>query len=72
MRQAGHQHRRADELDFREAESSDPSRSPEKKSALDHVQEAGDSGRVVTVIVALALLFIAIITYFVAQMPQRP
>ena len=72
MRQAGHQHQREDELDFRETEKSRPSRSREEKSALDDTQEAGDSGRVVLVIVALALVFIAIITYFVAQMPQKP
>ena len=33
---------------------------------------AGDSNRVVLVIVVLALLFIVIITYFVAHMPQKP
>ncbi len=71
MRQAGHQHRREDELDFRETEKSNPSRSREEKSALDDTQEAGDSSRVVLVIVALALVFIAIITYFVAQMPHE-
>ena len=72
MRQAGHQHRREDELDLRETEKSCPSRSREEKSVLDDTQEAGDSSRVVLVIVALALVFIAIITYFVAQMPQKP
>jgi hypothetical protein len=35
-------------------------------------QPAGDSGKVVWVIVALALIFIATISYFVAQMPRRP
>ncbi len=72
MRQAGHQHQREDELDFRETEKSYSSQSREQKSALDDTQEAGDSGRVVLVIVALALVFIGIITYFVAQMPTKP
>jgi hypothetical protein len=71
MREAGPQHRREDELDFRETKSR-PSRTREEKSALDDTQEAGDSARVVPVIVALALVFIVIITYFVAQMPQKP
>jgi hypothetical protein len=72
MMQAGHQHRREDELDLRETERSPLSRSREQKSVLDDTQEAGDSSKVVLVIVALALVFIAIITYFVAQMPQKP
>ena len=70
LRQAGHQHRREDELDLRETEKSRPSLGREG-SALDDTQEAGDSSRVVLVIVALALVFIAIITYFVAPMPQN-
>ena len=72
MRQSGHEDRREDGLDFRETEKSRPSRSREEKSALDDTQEAGDSSRVVLVIVALALVFISIITYFVAQMPRKP
>ena len=72
MRQAGHQHRRDDELDARDAEKSRSSRSRGEKLALDGTQEAGDSSRVVLVIVALALVLIAIITYFVAQMPPKP
>jgi len=71
MRQGG-QHRREDELDSRETEKSHPSRNREEKSKLDDTQETADSSRVVLVIVALALVFIAIITYFVAQMPQKP
>ena len=46
--------------------------SREQKSGLDDTQEAGDSSRVVLVIVALALVFIGIITYFVVQMPPKP
>ena len=72
MRHAGHQHRSEDELGWRESERADPSRSREEQSLLDDTQEAGDSDRVVLVIVALALLFILIMTYFVAQMPQKP
>jgi hypothetical protein len=72
MSQAGHRQRREDKLDFRETEKSRPSRSRERKSALDEMQETSDSSRVVLVIVALALVFIAIISYFVAQMPQKP
>ena len=72
MRQGGPQHRREDELDVRETEKSRASWNREEKSELDDTQETGDSSRVVLVIVALALVFIAIITYFVAQMPQKP
>ena len=72
MSQSGHQYQGQNELDFRETEKSRPSRSREEKSALDGTQEAGNSGRVVLVIVALALVFIGIITYFVAQMPMKP
>ena len=71
MRQAGHQHRREDEQG-RETEKGDPSRSREEQSVLDDTQEAGDSDRVVLVIVALVLLFIVIMAYFVAQMPPKP
>jgi hypothetical protein len=71
MRQARHQHRREDER-CRETEKGDPSWSREERSVLDDTQEAGDSDRVVLVIVALALLFIVIMTYFVAQMPPKP
>ena len=70
MRQAGHQHRREDELGCRETKKADPSRSREEQSVLDDTQ--GDSERVVLVIVALALVFIVIMTYFVAQMPLKP
>ncbi len=72
MSQSGHQYQRENELDIRETEKSPPSRSREEKSALDGTQEAANSGRVVLVIVALALVFIGIITYFVAQMPVKP
>ena len=72
MRQAAHQHRRQDELDLRETEKSRPSPSREEKSVLDDTQGAGDSSRVVLFIVALALVFIMIMTYFVAQMPRKP
>jgi hypothetical protein len=72
MRQAGHQHRREDELGCRETKKADPSRSREEQSVLDDTQGAGDSDRVVLVIVALALVFIVIMTYFVAQMPLKP
>jgi hypothetical protein len=68
MSQPGHQYQRENEFD----EKSRPSRSREKESSLDGTQEAGNSGRVVLVIVVLALVFIGIITYFVAQMPQKP
>lgn len=43
-------------------------------SSLDAIgedQQSDSPSRVVLVIVALALLFIAIITYFVMQMPQK-
>jgi len=72
MRLAGHQHRSQDELGFRETEKGDPSRSREEQFVLDDTPGAGDSNRVVLVIVVLALMFMAIITYFVAQMPQKP
>jgi hypothetical protein len=72
MRQAGPQHRRKDELDCRETEKGDPSRSREEQSVPDDTQEVGDSDRVVLVIVVLALLFIVIMTYFVARMPPKP
>ena len=72
MSQSGHEYQRENEFDSRENEKSRASRSREKKAALNGTQEAGDSGRVVLVIVALALVFIGIITYFVAQMPQKP
>jgi hypothetical protein len=72
MRQAEHQLRREDELGCRKAEKGDPSRRREEQSVLDDTQEAGDSNRVVLVIVALALVFIVIMTYFVAQMPLKP
>ena len=72
MRHAGHQHRSEDELDCREGENADSSRSPAEQSVLDDAQDAGDSNRVVLVIVVLALIFIVVMTYFVAQMPQKP
>ena len=72
MRHAGHQHRSEDELDCREGENADSSRNPEEQSVLDDTQGAGDSDRVVLVIVALALVFIVIMTYCVAQMPLKP
>ena len=50
----------------------DPPQSLEEQSVLDDTQDAGESNRVVRVIVALALIFIGIMTYFVAQMPQKP
>ncbi len=43
----------------------------QEQSVLDETEGAGDSNRVVLVIVVLALLFIVIITYFVAHMPQK-
>ena len=67
MRHAGHQHRSEDELGCREDENADGSRSPEEQCVLDDAQDAGDSNRVV-----LALIFIVVMTYFVAQMPQKP
>ena len=72
MSQSGHHCQRENELDFRETEKSRPSRSRQKESSLDGTQEAGNSGRVVLVIIVLGLVFIGIITYFVAQMPQKP
>lgn len=66
----GHQHRGEDELGCRE--KADPSRSREERSGLDDTQEAGDFDRVVLVIVVLALIFILVMTYLVAQMPQKP
>ena len=72
MRQAGHQHRREDELGCQESKKADLSRSREEQSVLDDTQGAGDSDRIVLVIVALALVFIVIMTYFVAQMPLKP
>jgi|GEM_PF-3435278 hypothetical protein len=72
MRHAGHQHRSEDELDCREGENADSSRNPEEQCVLDNAQDAGDSNRVVLVIVVLALIFIVVMTYFVAQMPQKP
>ena len=70
MKQAGHQHRREDEQG-RETKKGDRG-SREEQSVLDDTQEAGDSDRVVLVIVALVLLFIVIMAYFVAQMPPKP
>jgi len=72
MSQSGHQYQRENGFDFRETEKSRPSRSREEKSALDGTQEAGNSGKVVLVMVVLALIFIEIITYFVARMPMKP
>jgi len=72
MRQAGHQDRRKDELGCREPEKSTPSRRREENAGFDDTQGTGNSSRVVLVIAALALVFIAIMTYFVAQMPQKP
>jgi hypothetical protein len=43
-----------------------------KEAVFDDTQGTGDSSRVVLVIVALALVFIAIITCFVARMPPKP
>jgi hypothetical protein len=71
LRQAGHQHRRKDRLSRRKTEKGDPSRNHEEQSVLDETGGAGDSNRVVLAIVVLALLFIVIITYFVAHMPQK-
>ena len=56
----------------REGENADSSRNPEEQCVLDNAQDAGDSNRVVLVIVVLALIFIVVMTYFVAQMPQKP
>jgi hypothetical protein len=72
MRHAGHQHRSEDELGCREGENADSSRSPEEQCVLDDAQDAGDSNKVVLVIVVLALIFIVVMAYFVAQMPQKP
>ncbi|MCI0422324.1 MAG: hypothetical protein L0387_44670 [Acidobacteria bacterium] len=46
--------------------------SRQTNSELDTDQRAGDSSKVVWVIVALTLIFIATISYFVAQMPPKP
>ena len=59
-------------MDCREGENADSSRNPEEQCVLDNAQDAGDSNRVVLVIVVLALIFIVVMTYFVAQMPQKP
>ena len=72
MRQAEHQDRNEDELDCQEPAKPTPSRSREENSVFDDTQAIGNSSRVVLVIVALALVFIAIMTYFVAQMPRKP
>ena len=72
MRQAEHQDRKEDELGSREPAKSTPSRKREEKLAFDDMPGRSDSSKVVLVIVALALVFIAIITYFVAQMPRKP
>jgi len=72
MRQAGGQDRGEEELGCQEPETSTPSRSREENSVFDDTQATGNSSRVVLVIVALALVFIAIMTYFVAQMPRKP
>jgi len=72
MRQAEHQDRKEDELSCREPEKSTPSLSREEKSVFDDTPGTGNSSRVVLVIVALALVFIAIMTYFVVQMPRKP
>jgi len=73
MSQTGHQHQREDELGCRKTENADPSRGREEESVLDDAQDAGDSNKnVVVVIVVLALIFIVVMTYFVAQMPQKP
>jgi len=72
MRQAEHQDRKEDELGCREPEKSTPSRRSEENAVFDDTPGSGDSSKVVLVIVALALVFIAIMTYFVAEMPQKP
>jgi len=72
VKKVRHQRRRKKASDSGDTENSNPSRSSEEKSALDETQDKGDSSRVLLVIVALALVFIAIMTYFVAQMPQKP
>ena len=71
LRQAGHQHRRKDRLSRRKTEKGDPSRNHAEQSLLGETEGASDSNRVVLAIVVLALLFIVIITYFVAHMPQK-
>jgi hypothetical protein len=50
----------------------EPSRRREENAGFDDTQGTDNSSRVVLVIVALALVFIAIMTYFVAQMPRKP
>jgi len=72
MRQAGREERGEEELGCREPETSTSSRSREENSVFDDTPGTGNSSRVVLVIVALALVFIAIMTYFVAQMPRKP
>jgi hypothetical protein len=72
VKQPDQQHQREDGLGRQEERQQAPLRRREEKSALDDTQETGDSSRVVLVIVALALGFIAIITYFVSQMPRNP
>lgn len=72
MRQAGHQDPREDEWGCREPEKSTPSRRSEENAVFDDTPGTGNFSRVVLVIAALALVFIAIMTYFVAQMQQKP
>jgi hypothetical protein len=72
MRHAEHEDRREDELSCGESEKSTVSRSSKEESVFDDTQSSVNSSRVVLVIVALALVFIAIMTYFVGQMPRKP
>jgi hypothetical protein len=70
MRQLAQRRRR----DARHAsrEPANSTQMDDKKVASGDAAGPGESRRVVLVIVALALAFIAVIAYFVAQMPRNP
>jgi hypothetical protein len=72
MRQLAQRRRKDGRLASREHAKSTSSQMNEKKLAAGNADLTGGSSRVVLVIVLLALAFIAIIAYFVAQMPRNP
>jgi hypothetical protein len=72
MRQLAQRRRRDVRLPSRKPAKSTSTERDERKLAANNPDGPGESSRVVIVIVALALAFIAVITYFVAHMPGYP